>query len=156
MRQNYIDDWERWQEEFSFSIPVHVRFSDTDMNGHLSNTVAAVYFEYARIEFIKHLGVGGDWLSTDSDVMAVIADLQVDFMRQVYFDEQLTIHVKVESIGKSSADVHYLAVNEKGEACLTARSALVQASKSTGRSVAWSEKERSLLGHGTFEKANTR
>ena len=48
--------------EFEFSVPVSVRFSETDMYGHLNNTVTFAYFEYARIEYLKHIGLMNDWL----------------------------------------------------------------------------------------------
>ena len=56
MKVSYIRDLSSWAAGFSFSVPVSVRFSDTDMFGHLNNTVPFVYFEYARVEFMKHIG----------------------------------------------------------------------------------------------------
>ena len=53
MRASYIEDFNKWQEGFSIYAPVHVRFSETDMFGHVNNTVPIAYFEYARIEFMK-------------------------------------------------------------------------------------------------------
>ncbi|WP_369678806.1 acyl-CoA thioesterase [Planococcus faecalis] len=37
------------------SAPVQVRFSETDMFGHVNNTVPIAYFEFARIEFMKEM-----------------------------------------------------------------------------------------------------
>ena len=100
-------------EDFSFSVPVTVRFSETDMYGHLNNTVTFAYFEYARIEYLKHLGHMEDWLNPNGTTIPVVADLQCDYMKQVFFDEQLSIYVKTASVGNSSMDIHYMAKNSK-------------------------------------------
>lgn len=52
-RISYIHDFNEWKKEFSFYQEVKVRFSETDMFGHLNNTVPFVYFEQARIAFSK-------------------------------------------------------------------------------------------------------
>ncbi|RKJ13526.1 acyl-CoA thioesterase, partial [Butyricicoccus sp. 1XD8-22] len=38
MKANYIDDLVKWEEDFTFYEEVRVRFSETDMYGHLNNT----------------------------------------------------------------------------------------------------------------------
>lgn len=145
MRAAYIKEMQQWQEEFKFYAPVHVRFSETDMFGHVNNTVPIAYFEYARIEFMKEVGLMQAWLSKDSDLIPVVADMQVDFVQQVFFDEQLKIYVKVASIGNSSADVHYWAVNGKGDTCFTGRGTIVQISKTSGKGHPWNEQEKAML-----------
>ncbi|MEZ0480627.1 acyl-CoA thioesterase [Planococcus sp. SSTMD024] len=150
MRASYINDFNEWQKGFSFYAPVHVRFSETDMFGHVNNTVPIAYFEYARIEFMKEMGLMQGWLSKGSDLIPVVADMQVDFVRQVFFDEQLRIYVKVESIGNSSADIHYWAVNDKQETCFTGRGAIVQISKTSGKGHPWSDEEKTMLQSGNM------
>lgn len=56
MRATYIQDAAEWMAGFSFSTKVKVRFSETDMYGHVNNTKVFAYFEYARIEYFKALG----------------------------------------------------------------------------------------------------
>lgn len=129
MKANYIENFEDWKKGFSFSAPVQVRFSETDMFGHVNNTVPIVYFEFARIEYLKELGLMQLWLEGSNELFPVVADMQVDYTQQVFFDEKLDVFVKVASIGRSSIDVHYWIVNEKGETCFTGRGAMVQISK---------------------------
>ena len=57
MKASYIEDFDQWKREFTFSAPVQVRFSETDMFGHVNNTVPIAYFEFARIEFMKEMGL---------------------------------------------------------------------------------------------------
>ena len=45
--------------------------------------------------------------------MIVVADLQCNFIKQIYFDEQLKVYVKAGSVGNSSLDLHYMV--QKGD-----------------------------------------
>ncbi|KGR78733.1 acyl-CoA thioesterase [Ureibacillus manganicus] len=146
MGTKYIDNPIEWEEEFTFHIEVKVRFSETDMYGHLNNTVPFVYFEEARIEYLKHIGYY-NWASSNSEKIIVVADLQCDFLKQVYFDEILKIYVKAAHVGTSSVDIHYLAKNAEDKSVFTGRGALVQINKSTGKGAPWTEKEKIIL-HG--------
>ncbi|ETT82533.1 thioesterase family protein [Viridibacillus sp. FSL R5-0477] len=141
MQSSYISNMEEWKKGFSFSVPVQVRFSETDMFGHMNNTVPITYFEYARIEFLKHLGFMEKWMQGDEVAIPVVADIQCDYVKQVYFEEQLNIFVKIENIGNSSLDLHYLAINNKEEMCFTGRGTIVQMNRQTGKSIRWNESQ---------------
>ncbi|MBN6887918.1 acyl-CoA thioester hydrolase [Cytobacillus horneckiae] len=138
-KNDYIDNIVEWEEEFSFYYPVKVRFSETDMFGHLNNTIPFIYFEEARIEYLKSLGLMDDWVSKKNETFIVVADLQCDFAKQVFFDERLHIYVKADSIGNSSVDIHYMGKRENGEICFTGRGTVVQISKLTGKGVPWTD-----------------
>lgn len=141
----YIENMEEWIEEFIFSSPIKVRFSETDMFGHLNNTVPFTYFEQARIEYFKSLGMMQDWVDTKHETIPVVADLQCDFLSQVFFDEKLDIKVKAHKIGNSSVDIHYLGVREDGVPCFTGRGTIVQISRFTGKPVAWTDEMKELF-----------
>lgn len=145
-RISYIDQMEEWRAGFSFKVPIKVRFSETDMFQHVNNTVPFVYFEEVRMEFIDSLGLNEIWLSSDSDEMPVVADLQCDFIQQVYFGEKLWVHAKLGKVGNSSFDIHYMVTKEADNSiCYTGRSMMVQISKSTGKSVPWNEEMKRKL-----------
>ncbi|MBO9130558.1 thioesterase family protein [Bacillus sp. 165] len=142
---SYIEDAVSWAQEFSFYMPTKVRFSETDMFGHLNNKVPFTYFEEARIEFFKELGFMQEWTKKNAELMIVVANLQCDYIKQVYFDEELKVYVKVQAVGNSSADLHYMITNEKEEICIVGRSTMVQASKATGKSESWPEAWKTKL-----------
>ncbi len=144
-KMEYVDDLAAWENEFEFFHPVKVRFSETDMFGHLNNTVPFIYFEQARIEFFKDKGFFQDWLSPQSEAIPIVADLQCDYLQQIFFDEQLRVYVKVNEVGNSSADIHYMAKKEGGAICLAGRGTIVQVSKKTGKGLPWPEAARRLL-----------
>lgn len=144
-KMSYVDEIVGWEEEFEYFYEVKVRFSETDMFGHLNNTVPFVYFEQARIEFFKSQGFMQDWVKPASETIPVVADLQCDYLSQIYFDEDLKIYVKADSIGNSSVDLHYMGKKADGTVCLAGRGTIVQISKKTGKGVPWSDEMRFLL-----------
>lgn len=143
-RISYITDFDQWKSEFIFSKEVQVRFSETDMYGHLNNTVPFTYFEMARIEFFKEVTLANDLLTKNSKSIIVVADLQCDYLQQVFFDDVLKIYVKVHRLGTSSIDIHYLALKE-GIPCFTGRGTIVHMDKSSGKSVPWDDSMREKL-----------
>lgn len=144
-KMGYIEDIVKWDEEFEFFYQVKVRFSETDMFGHLNNTVPFTYFEQARIEYFKSQGFMQDWVKPENETIPVVADLQCDYLSQIYFDEELKIYVKANSIGNSSVDLHYMGKKADGAICLAGRGTIVQISKRTGKGVAWTEESRDLF-----------
>ena len=142
---DYIEDLKAWREEFEYFYPVTVRFSETDAFGHLNNTTAFVYFEHGRISFFKQIGLMQDWTKKEIEAIPVTADLHCDYVKQVYFDEELQIGLKLNRVGRSSMDIHYMAVNGSGEICFTGRGAIVQVSSKTGQSIPWTIEEKERL-----------
>ncbi|MEK3807726.1 MULTISPECIES: acyl-CoA thioesterase [unclassified Metabacillus] len=136
---------QEWKDTFAFHHPLKVRFSETDMFGHMNNTAPIAYFEEARIEFFKHAGLMENWLKKDGELIPVVADIQCDYIRQVFFDEELLLYVKAASVGNSSAELHYCAVNKKREVCFTGRGTVVQISKYNGKSVPFLNAEKKML-----------
>ncbi|HLS61144.1 MAG TPA: acyl-CoA thioesterase, partial [Virgibacillus sp.] len=118
----YIDDLEQWKEGFSFYIPVNIRFSETDMFGHVNNVSPFIYFEEARIEYLKSLGFFMQNNENEgNEGIPIVADLQCDYHQQIFFNEQLKMYVKVNHMGTTSLDIHYMALNEQDRICLTGR-----------------------------------
>lgn len=150
---SYIEDFKAWEKEFIFFHPVKVRFSETDMFGHLNNTVPFTYFEEARIEFFKSKGFMQEWVKPSNDKIPVVADLQCDFLQQVFFDEEINIYVKAASIGNSSVDLHYMGKKSDGQICFTGRGTMVQISRKTGKGVPWTEDMKELLQSGIRVRA---
>jgi acyl-CoA thioester hydrolase len=144
-RVSYIENLAEWEKDFHFYHPIKVRFSETDMFGHLNNTIPFTYFEEARIEFFKSKGFMQEWVNPENETIPVVADLQCDFLIQVYFGESLRIYVKSEKVGTSSVDLHYMGKKENGDICFVGRGTMVQMSKRTGKGYPWTDEMRQLL-----------
>ncbi|HLR52319.1 MAG TPA: thioesterase family protein [Candidatus Avamphibacillus sp.] len=144
MRTSYIENIDEWRSDFKFSLPIKVRFSETDMFGHVNNVSPFIYFEEGRIEFLKSVGLFGD-LEGSNEGIPVVADLQCDYHKQIYFNNKLELFIKVYEIGTSSFDIHYMVLDDKDEICLTGRGRLVQVNPKTGKPVALNEETKKKL-----------
>ncbi|WP_088068424.1 acyl-CoA thioesterase [Gottfriedia luciferensis] len=151
-KMSYISNLQEWQSDFLFNITVKVRFSETDLFGHMNNTVPFVYFEEARIEYLHHLGLMQEWTTSGSELIPVVADLQCDYLKQVYFDEKINVFVKIANVGNSSIDLHYMGVNDKKEICFTGRNSLVNINRNTGRSEKWKNEWKEKFQNEVMKK----
>lgn len=139
----YIEDAVSWEEEFSFYIPIKIRFSETDMFGHVNNVSPFIYFEEARIEFFKKTGLFKS--VTGNESIPIVADLQCDYHEQIFFGETIQMYVKTNKIGNSSLDVHYMALNNKGNVCLTGRGSMVNVDIKSGKPLPLTVEEKNRL-----------
>lgn len=139
MKLSYVEDIEDWRKEFKFHTDINIRFSETDMFGHMNNVSPFIYFEQARIEYLKALDLFN--LKSLSETAPIVADLHCDYLAQVYFDETIKLSVKTDHIGKSSIDIHYLGEKEDGSICFTGRGRLVKINIKTGKSAPFTEEE---------------
>lgn len=142
---SYIEDFEGWRKEFTFSIPIRIRFSETDMFGHVNNISPFIYFEEARIEYLKSVGIfSKDTNATKTEGIPIVADLQCDYLKQLFFQDSLQMYVKAVHVGKTSFDIHYMGVNQNHDVCITGRGRIVYINPNTGKPLA--------LGEDTIEK----
>jgi len=143
MKLDYIDDFEAWKADFLFYTPVTVRFSETDMFGNMNNVSTFIYFEQARIEFLKAVGLFD--LENNQKTALIVADLHCDYLAQAFFDEDLKIYVKAGQVGNSSVDIHYMAEKEDGLVCFTGRGRLVKINIQTGKPIKFTDDEKEKL-----------
>ncbi len=140
----YIDmPFQEWKTTFSFFYEVSVRFSETDMFGHMNNVTPFIYFEEARISYFKKLNM----MNEHKQTMTVVASQQCDYLRQVMPYEELRIYVKTSAVGSSTLTLHYLGENRNGEPCFTGAVVMVQVSKESGKAVSWTNEEKETLLH---------
>ncbi|KKI92269.1 hypothetical protein WQ54_09735 [Bacillus sp. SA1-12] len=144
---SYIDSFDAsYLNSFSFYHKIKIRFSETDMFGHMNNTAPFTYFEIGRIEFFKRIGLMEQWIDVNGEKIPVVADLQCDFLNQAFFDDEIKLYVKVNNIGTSSIDLHYLGINQTGKSLFVGRGTIVQISKQTGKAIPWTDEDKKRIG----------
>ncbi|HLR79131.1 MAG TPA: thioesterase family protein [Bacillota bacterium] len=139
---SYIKNIDKWRAGFSFSMPIRIRFSEVDMFGHMNNVSTFTYFEVARIEFLKSIGLFGN---DDKSGIPIVADLQCDYLMQVFFDENISLFVKATDVGTTSFDLHYMGVNERDDICFTGRGRMVYVDSKSGKPIPLSETMKNQL-----------
>ena len=90
---------------FRFSARTRVGFSDTDAQGIVYYGRYNPYFDLARVEYHRSLGLlhrdaGGDFVMRANDV---------EYFAPARFDDELEIHARVSRIGRSSITFEFAA-----------------------------------------------
>ncbi|WP_135852908.1 acyl-CoA thioesterase [Halorussus salinus] len=88
--------------DYSFTHDVDVRYRDLDTMGHVNNAVYASYFEQARVAYFDQV------LDVPlRDIESVLANLEIDFLRPVEIDHDVTVAVRVLELGETSLPMAY-------------------------------------------------
>lgn len=88
----------------SFSWPVRVYFEDTDSGGVVYYANYLRFFERARTEWLRSLDVGQQTLIETSQVMFVVAGVEVDYLVPARLDDDLKITVVIDRLGRASLE----------------------------------------------------
>jgi len=78
---------------FSFSTPVRVRFADTDAQGIAHNSAYLVWFEVARVEYLRAFA-GGYQALRERGVEALVLESLCRYRTPAVFDDELVIHCR--------------------------------------------------------------
>ncbi|MDE2239610.1 MAG: acyl-CoA thioesterase [Rhodospirillales bacterium] len=97
-----------------------LRYSDTDRQGHVNNTVFATFLETGRCELIDRV-FGSYRLDAGSFVTARI---ELDFRAELFWPGEVEIGTAVKTIGNSSVRVAQ-AIFQDGKLAATGESVLV-------------------------------
>ena len=85
---------------FKFSAFTRVGFSDTDAQGIVYYGRYLPYFDLARVEYHRHLGM---LEGTDGDEQFVMRASNVEYFAPARFDDLIEIFIRLRRIGTSSA-----------------------------------------------------
>jgi acyl-CoA thioester hydrolase len=77
-----------------FSIPVRVYYEDTDRGGVVYYANYLRFFERARTEWLRSLGVHQERLATEAGTGFVVARAEIDFRMGARLDDVLTVTVQ--------------------------------------------------------------
>jgi acyl-CoA thioester hydrolase len=91
---------------FKFSAFTRVGFSDTDAQGIVYYGRYVPYFDLARVEYHRHLGLSAAQLDGNEFVMRAMT---VEYHAPAVFDDLLEIYVRVARIGRTSATYEFAA-----------------------------------------------
>ncbi len=78
---------------FTFSTPVRVRFADTDAQGVAHNSAYLVWFEVARVEYLRAFA-GGYQKLRDHGIEAIVLESLCRYRLPARFDDELVVHTR--------------------------------------------------------------
>ena len=135
---------------FKFSAFTRVGFSDTDAQGIVYYGRYLPYFDQARVEYVRHLGLLAREAGAEELVMRAST---VVYEAPARFDDLLEVFVRTKRIGRTSLTNEYSAVRVDDDVLMcTAEQTLVLVALPERRPAAISEEYRRTVA--AFEGAD--
>ena len=142
---------------YTFSTTVRVRFADTDAQGIAHNAAYLVWFEVARVEYLRAFA-GGYQALRDTGIEALVLESHCRYVVPAVFDDVLTIYARCNDVRGARFRYEYAVVRADGSlvadgytehACVDAAtlrptrvpdwlSAAVSAAESSSSTTSWS------------------
>ena len=85
-----------------FSMTLQPRFAETDALGHINNTHLPVWFEEARTPLFEMFVPSLD----PEHWTLILAKVEIEFLRELFYQYEVEIRTYVEKIGNSSCLVY--------------------------------------------------
>jgi acyl-CoA thioester hydrolase len=120
-------------EGFRHVCPIEVRFRDVDVFGHVNNVVVFTYIETARVHYLVEVGIRPPRANL-LDIAFIVAHLNCDFRRPIYYGQQVEVGSRVTQINRSSFRLDHR-VEADGELAAEGYCILVHYDYATQRSV---------------------
>lgn len=91
---------------FRFYHPIEVRYGDLDPQAHLNNARYLTFFEQARVEYVRQLGLWDG--KSFVDIGIILADIHISFLAPVLFGQSVRVGVRTSRLGNKSMTMEYL------------------------------------------------
>jgi acyl-CoA thioester hydrolase len=98
---------------FTFSTRIRVRFAETDAQGVAHNASYLVWFEVARVEYLREFA-GGYQSLRDEGVEALVLESLCRYVRPARFDDVLHVHCRCVGVRGARFRYEYAIVRDDG------------------------------------------
>ena len=106
-----------------FVCQLTTRYAETDQMGVIHHGSYASYFELARIEWLRSLGLSYAKLETQGILLPVLS-LSTEFKHPLYFEDQIKIEICLDHDPASIIHFSYQIFNQNNVLCTTAKTRL--------------------------------
>ena len=90
--------------------PVRVYWEDTDAGGIVFYANYLKFFERARTEWLRHLGIGQQRLREEAGGMFVVGETRLQYHRPARLDDLLLVTARVQEAGRASLTIEQRAL----------------------------------------------
>ena len=97
--------------------PVRVYWEDTDAGGIVFYANYLKFFERARTEWLRSLGIGQQQLKDETSGMFVVAETNVKYMRPARLDDELIVTARLLQSGRASMTIQQQALLNNSVLC---------------------------------------
>jgi len=98
-------------EGFTLSTTVRVRFADTDAQGIAHNSAYLVWFEVARVEYLRAFA-GGYQALRDTGIEALVLESHCRYAAPAKFDDVLHVHARCVALRGARFRYEYAIVRD--------------------------------------------
>jgi acyl-CoA thioester hydrolase len=110
---------------FKFSAQTRVAFSDTDAQGIVYYGRYLPYFDLARVEYHRNLGLLGMDIGEEGQEFVMRAGT-IEYLAPAVFDDLIEVYVRMARIGKTSVTFEFAAYRARDDLLMvTAKQTLV-------------------------------
>ena len=99
---------------YTHDTRVRVRYGETDQMGYVYYGNYAEYYEVARVEMLRSLGM--DYASMEnSGVMMPVLELNCKYIKPALYDQEITIRTTIQDLPGVRIHFKYELFNESGD-----------------------------------------
>ena len=99
----------------TFEFPVRVYWEDTDAGGIVFYANYLKFFERARTEWLRSLGIEQSRLREETGGIFIVSETTVRYLRSARLDDELLVTARLESAGRASLIIAQQALARGGE-----------------------------------------
>jgi acyl-CoA thioester hydrolase len=97
---------------FIFETKLRVRYADTDQMGYMYYGNYAAFYEVARTEMLRSLGMTYKSMEQDGVMMPVL-EMKTKYIKPAMYDEEITVKVIIKENPKIRITFNYELFNER-------------------------------------------
>lgn len=113
---------------FCHEVKLRVRYAETDQMQYVYYGNYAIYYEVARVECLRALGISYKRLEDDG-VMLPVLEQYTKYIAPAHYDDLLTIRVSVKEMPQTRISFEYEIFNEAGRLLNIGKTTLVFVNK---------------------------
>jgi acyl-CoA thioester hydrolase len=119
---------------YQSEVNIRVRYAETDQMGYCYYGNYATYYEVARVEALRKLGVNYKEME-DYNYQMPVLDFNIKYIKPAFYDQEITVICKIESLPKVRIKFDYESYNQKKEMINFGSTTLVFINKITKKPV---------------------
>jgi len=100
----------------AFRFPIRVYWEDTDAGGIVFYANYLKFFERARTEWLRSLGVGQHDLKERTGGMFVVSETSLRYLQPARLDDELLVTAELQEAGRASLVIRQRALLQPGAA----------------------------------------
>jgi acyl-CoA thioester hydrolase len=119
---------------YGTSVKLRIRYAETDKMGYCYYGNYAQFFEVARVELLRELGIVYRELENEGIILPV-THFSIDYFKPAFYDDLIEVKCDLKELPKSSIEFFYTTTNAQGETLNKSTTKLVFYSTSMAKAV---------------------